>query len=152
MTPLPQSKLRNIAPLIEAFIRESSCSDRTSVEHCLERLAQGYLCQNMDAYVDDPDAPRKVIIFGRYPGLAVKEELICINFVYAVEEDRLKPETVAAFREVIEKYAEAHPRDSILASSWVYRGSRGIDAFWRHLGFEKQEVIYVKRLKEVKHG
>jgi hypothetical protein len=147
MIPLPQSKLTAIAPLIRAFIGESSCAERTTVEHCLERLAQGYITQSMDAYVDNVESPRQVIIFGRYPGFATKEELIYINFVYSLEEDRLKPETAAAFKNVIEKYCEVHRRDAIVASSWEYRGSRGIGSFWRSLGFERQEVVYVKHLK-----
>lgn len=152
MIPLPQTKIHKVQPLVEAFIRESHCSDRTTAQHCLGKLAQGYLTKSMDAYVDDVEAPRKIIVFGRYPSLPFKEDLIVVNFIYAVEEDRLKPETLAAFKEILEKYPQVHQADAMLASSWVYKNSRGIDAFWRHLGFERQEVIYVKRLKEVNHG
>lgn len=152
MIPLPQTKVQKIKPLVEAFIRESNCEDRTTATHCLERLAQGYLMKTMDAYVDNVESPRQVIVFGRYPGMALKEDLIVVNFVYSVEEDRLKPETMAAFKEILGKYPQVHSADAILASSWVYKNSRGIDAFWRHLGFERQEIIYVKRLKEVNHG
>lgn len=152
MIPLPQSKVQKIKPLVEAFIRESKCEDRTTAAHCLERLAQGYLTKTMDAYVDNVEDPRRVVVFGRYPSMPFKEDLIVINFIYAVEEDRLKPETMAAFKEILEKYPQVHSADAMLASSWVYKGSRGIDAFWRHLGFERQEIIYVKRLKEVNHG
>lgn len=152
MTPLPQTKIAKIKPLVEAFIKESNCDGRTTAAHCLERLAQGYLTKSMDAYVDDVEAPRKIIVFGRYPSLPFKEDLIVVNFIYAVEEDRLKPETLASFKEILEKYPQVHQADAMLASSWVYKNSRGIDAFWRHLGFERQEIIYVKRLKEVNHG
>lgn len=152
MIPLPQTQIPKIKPLVEAFIAESACVGRTTAAHCLEKIAQGYLTKSMDVYVDNVDSPRRVVVFGRYPGLALKEDLIVVNFIYAVEEDRLKPETLSAFREILEKYPQVHQADAMLASSWVYRNSRGIDAFWRHLGFEKQEVIYVKRLKEVNHG
>lgn len=147
MNPLPQTKLRNIAPLLAALISESHCEERTTVEYCLEKLAQGYITQTMDAYVDSVESPRQMIVFGRYPGLATKEELIYVNCIYSVPEDRLKPETAAAFKNVIEKYCEAHRRDAIIASSWEYRDSRGIGQFWRNLGFERQEVVYVKHLK-----
>lgn len=152
MIPLPQSQIQKIRPLVEAFIRESHCSDRTTAQHCLEKIAQGYLTKSMDVYVDNADSPRQVIVFGRYPGMALKEDLIVVNFIYAVEEDRLKPETLASFKAILEKYPQVHSADAMLASSWVYQNSRGIDAFWRHLGFERQEIIYVKRLKEVNHG
>ena len=152
MIPLPQSQIQKIKPLVEAFIGESHCSDRTTAQHCLEKIAQGYLTKSMDVYVDSADSPRQVVVFGRYPSLPFKEDLIVVNFIYAVEEDRLKPETLASFKEILEKYPQVHSADAMLASSWVYKNSRGIDAFWRHLGFERQEIIYVKRLKEVNHG
>lgn len=151
MIPLPQSQITKIEPLIEAFIDEGNCRSRTTAKHCLERIAQGYLCRTMDAYVDSVESPRRVAVFGRYPSVALQEDLIVVHFVYAVPEDRTKPEMLAAFRELFTRYAQVHPADAMVGSSWVYGGRRGIDAFWRHLGFERQEVVFVKRLKEVNH-
>lgn len=152
MIPLPQTKVQKIKPLVEAFIRESKCEDRTTAQHCLEKLAQGYLTKTMDAYVDSVDSPRRMIVFGRYPGLLFPGDMIVVHCIYAPEEDRGKEEVLAAFKEILAKYPQVHSADRILASSWVYKNSRGIDAFWRSLGFERQEVIYVKHLKEVNHG
>jgi len=147
MIPLPQSKLTAVAPIIEQVIVEMNCSHRTDLTYCMERLAQGYITQSLDAYVDNVESPRHLAIFGRYPGFFTKEENIYAHLVYAPSEDRVKSDVIAAFKHLIAKYCEVHRRDAIVASSWEYRGSRGIGSFWRSLGFERQEVVYVKHLK-----
>lgn len=143
MIPFPQANVPKLIPLFEAMIAESNLQGRSSQEHCLRRLYEGYGTRNMDVYVDDPEDPKRVIIFGKFPGIVTNEQLGVVLFLYAVPELRGDPATGAMLEEQIKQYMGFFNVDAVLASDWVYKGCQmGTGAFLRKIGFERQEVTY----------
>lgn len=147
LNPLPLTKVDNLKGLFEEAISELKLTERSNVDFLLQRLKVGYAQRSIDAYVDDIDAPKHALVLEKSHGGVTKEQLLEVRFVFSTESDRGNPDAQQAFTEQIGRYAEIFGCDAILASSWVYQGARPIDAFWVGQGFEKQEVVYVKRLK-----
>lgn len=144
MFAVPQSKIAQIIPLIKLMLEEGNLLQRTTVEYDLARLLQGYVEQNIDAYVDSLEDPKRVVIFGRGQGVVTNEKIIRIYFMYATPELR-NEETRELFRVLIDYYCKQHPWDALLASDWQFGGCQmGTGAFLRFLGFERQEVVYCK--------
>lgn len=149
MEPLPQTKVGNLLPIFNSMVKEANLEERSSGQHCLARLIHGYSLQGMDAYVDDTDNPKHVIIFGKFPGIVTNEMLGVVLFIYSIPEDRGSAESLAAFREQIDAYAQASQVDSLLGSDWQFRGTAmGVGKFWRECGFERQETTYVRVIKK----
>lgn len=144
LNPLPESKIPNLSRIFASMLSEANLERRTDVTKCIETLKNGFKTRTMDAYVDNPEDPKHVLILGKYPGIATAEKLVIVNFIYSVPEERGNPDAEKAFFRTIENYAAIFGADAILASSWCYKGSRRIDAFWVKNGFEKQEIVYVK--------
>jgi hypothetical protein len=71
-----------------------------------------------------------------------------VRFIFSTASARGDADAQAAFVRQIDNYAEIFGCDAILSSSWVYQGSRRIDAFWVGQGYERQEIVYVKRRKK----
>ena len=149
MKPIPQSLVGNLAPVIGSMLKEANLTERSSVEHCLARILEGYAKREMDAYADDPVNPKHVIIFGKARGVVTKEELTTIFWIYSVPQHRGDPESLAMFQRMIENYSTMFHADAILASDWMFGGCQmGTGKFWRQLGFERQETVYVKLVKK----
>lgn len=148
MIPLPQSKVGNLLSIFDAMVAEANLQDRSSGQHCLAKLIYGYSQGGMDAYVDDTDAPKHVIIFGKFPGIVTNEKLGVVLFIYSIPAERGTPDSLAAFKEQLDDYMKLSQVDAILGSDWQYRGCQmGVGKFWRESGFERQETVYVKKLK-----
>ncbi len=127
------------------MLKEANLEKRSSVEHCLARIIEGYAKREMDAYADDPLNPKHVIIFGKCRGIVTKEEITTILWIYSVPEERGTPESLAAFKRQIDNYSELFHADVVMGSDWQYLGCKmGTAAFWRSMGFERQETVYVR--------
>jgi len=123
---------------------EGRMTDRSSVEHCQTKLLEGYGYRNMDAYVDDINAPRRVVIFGRMHGITTKEKQNAVLWLYASPDFRGE-DAFTMFKEMIESYEKVYPCDAWIASDWIFRGANlGMKFFLRRLGFEPQETVYCK--------
>lgn len=144
MKPLPQSATGKLLPLIDKMLVEANLTERSNSVHCHAKLIEGYARKNMDAYVDDLEDPKRVIVFGRMAGIVTAESQIGILWIYALPELR-NEETREMFKAMIAGYVQAHPANAIFASDWQYKGAQmGTGAFLRSLGFERQEAIYVR--------
>jgi hypothetical protein len=148
MKPIPQSMVGCLTGVIGAMLKEANLGERSSVEHCIARILEGYAKREMDAYADDPANPKHVLIMGKCRGIVTKEEITTILWIYSVPEERGSEESLAAFRNMIDNYSTMFHADAILGSDFQFRGCRmGTAAFWRSLGFERQETVYVKLKK-----
>jgi hypothetical protein len=149
MDPLPQTKAGNLLPIFEAMVKEGNLQDRSSGQHCLARLLLGYQQGGMDAYVDDSDHPKHVIVFGKFPGIVTAEKLGVVLFAYSVPEERGSAASMGAFREQIDAYAAVAQVDAVLASDWRFGGCNlGTGHFLKSIGFEIQENTFVKIFKK----
>jgi len=148
LNPLPLTKVENLKPLFEEAIEELNLKERTDTAFLLQRLKVGYAQRSIDAYVDDVTNPKHALVLEKSHGGVTKETLLEVRFIFSTASERGNEEAQQAFREQIDQYAKIFSCDAILASSWVYKGSRRIDAFWVGCGFEKQEIVYVKRVEQ----
>ncbi len=144
MKPIPETLLDRLLPVFRQMVDYAHTAGRTTAEGSLQNVRDGYKTRTMDAYADDPENPKHVLILGKYPAISTTEKLVVVNFIWSTPEERGKPEAIAAFKEILFNYADIFGADAILASSWKYKGSRPIDAFWVSLGFERQETVFVK--------
>ena len=146
MKPLPQTKISVLRPVLETAIKELGIEDRTTVDFLINRIGMGYTARSINAYVDDVEEPKHVLVLEHSHGGVTDEKMVEVRFIYSEESERGDAEAVKAFDEQITTFCEFFNPDVILGSSWVYRGARRIDALWTSLGFEKQEIVYIKRL------
>jgi hypothetical protein len=148
MKPIPQSLAANLTKVMTAFVSESRCEGRTDADYCISRLLKGYADRSMDAYADDPVEPKHVIVFSKNQGIVTNEKIVAVQWVYSIPEERGSEESMAAFANMIENYSTMFGADATIASDWVFRGCKtGAAALWKSLGFERQEIVYVKLKK-----
>lgn len=152
MKPLPLTKLDGIKPLLEEAIAELNLGDRTTIDFLINRIKIGFTQRSIDAYVDQVEGPRHLIVFEKSHGGVTNESLLEIRFIFSTKEERGAEGVTEMFKEQIDAYSELFPFDAILASSWVYEGASPIAALWKGWGFKKQEVVYVKTLDIHKEG
>ena len=145
-TPLPLTKVDNTIPLLEEAVVSMNASDRTNAKAMAERLKTRYMTRESDAYVDDVENPKHIIILERRECVVTTETMILVRLIYSSEGSRDSPTLVADFREALENYAKVFPCDTMVAASWVFRGSKDIGPMWKAMGFEPQETSYVKFL------
>lgn len=144
--PLPQSKIPVLREIIKARIEESNLTERSNVDDCLVKLDKGYDARYMAAYVDNVQDPKCCLIMSHFPGMATSGVLAHITLVYVAPEKRGDIETINVILATAENYAKFHKADTLVGTSWLYRGSKGTDDMWKRKGFEPQETIYVKHL------
>lgn len=144
--PLPQSKLSNIQKILATADAELVSQRGTSVEHVMSSVEKGYNNRTVGVYVDDLEDPKHCLILALVPGFYVEGLMVVVLLIYSVPEERGNKEALDTMHLTIENYAKIHGAETILGSSWVYKGSRGIDSMWQSRGYEKQEVAYVKLL------
>lgn len=130
------------------MIEEGSITGRTDADHTLEQIKKGYDNKMVDAYADNLDDPKHVLVLMKCPAFWFKELQTIVLFIFSHPSVRGEPGSLLDFKKQILSYSEHHGCDTILASSWQYLGSRGIDQFWRSQGYERQEVVYIKDLKK----
>jgi hypothetical protein len=144
--PLPQAKLPNIQKLLEKADSELVSQKGTTVEHVMASVERGYGNRTVGVYVDDVDNPLHCLVLALVPGFYVEGLMVVVLLIYSMPEERGNKEALDALHLTIENYAKIHGAETILGSSWIYRGSRGIDAMWKARGYEAQEIAYVKLL------
>ncbi len=144
MIPLPQNKIGNTRKLFKKAIKRMKVVGRIKAKSAVERLENGYNARIMDAYVDDVDKPTRMIVFSRMPAVVTDELLAIVQFIWAPPKDRKDEKVQNEFKEQIDAYALLFKHHSLVASSWVFRGSKASDAFWKNQGFELQERVWVK--------
>lgn len=144
MIPFPQSNVPLLMPIFEAMVREAKLEGRSDAQHCMAKLYEGYAGRNMDVYVDDVEDPKRVIIFGTFPGIVTKEKLLVVLFIYATPELRGEVETHAMFEKKIKEHLAFLGCDCVLASDWQLDGCQlGAGALYRKMGMKRQETTYV---------
>lgn len=144
--PLPQSKLENIRPILEASRVELNMTERGDVEVGLERIEAGYIGQYMGVYVDNIENPKHCTVIANWPGIVTRDSIAAVILIYSVPEERGNKEALAALLTTVENFARYHGAGCILGSSWQFRGARPIDVMWLANGYELQETTYVKIL------
>lgn len=146
LNPVPQSKLINLAELFKLRIEESHLEKRTTVGDLMVKLGRGYDNRMMAAYADDIDNPKACLVMSVFPGLVTDDHYANIILPYVVPELRTNQEYGDSLIYVAEGYAKFHKASRLMASSWIYKGSRAIDWWLKKYGFEPQETIYVKEI------
>lgn len=149
MKPVPQNKLHELlGPIFASRIEETGMADRTSKEYLLTVASEGYVNRTAAAYVDDLEDPKSCLVVGIGKNLLMPAKL-CFAYLFWIDpEERGKhPDKVADMINTMERWADLMECEEVSVASWVFRGSEGIDAFWKQKGFEKQEVVYMKNLK-----
>lgn len=144
--PIPQNKLINLAEIFKRRVEESHIEKRTTVGDLLLKLGRGYDNRMMAAYADDIDNPKACLIMSVFPGLVTDDNYANIILAYVVPELRGNKEYGDALIQVAEGYAKFHKASRLMASSWLYNGSKGIDGWLKKHGFAPQETIYVKEV------
>ncbi len=147
MVPVPLSRLSVLEPFMEKMLVEANLKGRATMESLKAGMLAGYQMRNRDAYVDSLENPKHCLVFSRNPGFVTNEDLVIVLLIYSMEEERGRPDIIEGFMRQIDSYAEFWSANAVLASSWVYLGSRGIDVFWKSHGYELQERVYTKLLK-----
>ena len=127
-------------------IEESNLQDRSTVDYALKSLERGYAGRYMGAYVDDFEKPTCCLIISHFPGMATSGIVAYINLIYISPELRGRSEIAKVLMQTAENYANLNSASVLIGTSWLYRGSKGSDAFWKDRGFEVQETQYVKHL------
>jgi len=129
-------------------IEEANLVGKTTVEHCLAKLEEGYNARSMGAYVDSLESPSCCLIMAHFPGVVMMGTSAFILFAYASPEKRGTPGLFESIVSTAENYAKLNGASSVFGSSWLYKGCRGIDSLWKASGYEIQESVYVKHLDD----
>lgn len=145
--PLPHSKLENARAIFTKAHGELKTQPKATIEQAMASVAKGYENRTVAVYVDDIENPKHCLAVALVPGFLVEGLMVVCLLIYSVPEERGKTEPLDALHLTLENYARIHGAETILGSSWIYRGSRGIDAMWKDRGFEPQETTYVKLLQ-----
>lgn len=146
LIPVPQSKLPNLAEIFKRRVEESHLEKRTTVGDLMVKLGRGYDNRMMAAYTDDIDNPQACLVMSVFPGLITDDNYANIILAYLVPELRGRREYGDALINMAEGYAKLHNASRLMASSWLYKDSKGIDWWLKKKGFEPQETIYVKEI------
>lgn len=121
-------------------------SDRTYVGNLFTKLERGYTNRSMAAFVDDLENPRAALIMSLFEGLVTDDNYANIILIYVTPELRGDKNYGDALMKTAEAFARKAGANFLLGTSWLYKGSKGIDWFWKKRGFEPQETIYIKQL------
>lgn len=146
MKLLPQEKISILRKIFEDRVNESNIEHRTSVEGLLLKLERGYTNLTMAAYVDDIENPKCCLVMSLFLGLVTDDHYANIALIYLTPELRGSVSYGKLLLETAEAYAKYHQAQTLMGTSWLYKGSKGIDWFWKKNGFQPQENIYVKHL------
>jgi hypothetical protein len=146
LKPVPESRLDVIRPLLQSSIEESGLAELSDVNDLMAKIQRGYGNRCMGVYVDDLEKPQHLLILAHMPGLATKALAAFILRIYTLPEARGDTAAFDVMLATAENYARLHGAESLMGSSWIFRGARDISALWKHYGFEPQENTFVKYL------
>lgn len=144
--PVPESKIDKIFPFLEMFLSEMEVPKLMTLDHIKKTIVNMYSSKLMAAYVDDFNKPKHVLLLSTVPALFTEGLVTTVHLIYSLPEDRGNRDIVKAMHTTIDNYAKFTKAGKIVAGSWVFRGSRGIDPFWKRYGYEIQEKVYTKEL------
>jgi hypothetical protein len=148
LKPLKRNQLGCLRQVLIERIKEANLTERSNVDHCISNLEKGYEGKFMGAYVDKVEDPEVVLIMSHFPGVATLNLVACINLIYVVPSKRGDTSTLAVLLRTAENYARMNGADSVLGTSWVYRGAEDTSKVWLGNGYEPQEKIFIKHLEE----
>lgn len=144
--PLPHTQLENVRPIFTKAHVELTMQPKATIQQAMFSVERGYENRTVAIYVDNIDAPKHCLALALVPGFLVEGFMVVVLLIYSVPEERGNKEALDAMHLTLENYAKIHGAETIIGSSWKYKGSRGIDAMWKSRGYEQQEVTYVKLL------
>lgn len=150
LKPLKKTQLGCLRQVLTERIRESNIEKRSTVDFCFSGMDRGYDGKYMGAYVDDAAEPTVALVMSHFPGMATFNLLAFINLIYVKPERRGDPKVLEVLLRTAENYAKLNGADTLVGSSWLYRGSEDSSKMWERNGFEIQEKIYIKHLEEGK--
>lgn len=145
--PLPHSKLANARPIFAQAHSELTMQPKATLDQAMSSVEKGYENRTVAVYVDDIEKPKHCLALALVPGFLVEGLMVVVLLIYSTPEERGNKEALDALHFTLENYARIHGAETIIGSSWKYKGSRGIDAMWKSRGYEEQEVTYVKLLQ-----
>jgi len=146
LEPLPLNQLAKVEQVFIKAHAEHTLQHKATVEQAMRSMAVGYERRNTSIYMDDFDSPKHCLVLCHVPGVLVEGLMVIVMLIYTVPEERGNKESLNLLHQTIENYARIHGAETIIGSSWEYKGSRGIGPMWEAQGYEKQEITYVKLL------
>ena len=145
--PVPESLLDNIEPLFTTAHSEMVMQPKATVKQAMASVKNGYANRTLGVYVDSVTNPKHCLVLAHVPGVLIEGVMVVVMLIYSTPEERGRKDILDAMHLTIDSYARLHGAETIIGSSWKFRGSRGIDAMWKSRGYEEQEVTYVKLLQ-----
>jgi hypothetical protein len=150
LKPLKKNQLSSLKKVFADRIKESNLQMRSTPELCLFNAERGYDGKYLGAYADSVEDPKVVLIMTHFPGMATFNMMAFINLIYIVPEKRGDADVVEVLLRTAENYARLNGADSVIGTSWIYRGAKDTSKMWIDAGFEPQEKIFIKHLEEDK--
>jgi hypothetical protein len=147
LKPLKKSQLACLRQVMLDRIKESNITERSNVDFCMGNLEKGYDGKYMGAYVDKVEDPEVVLIISHFPGMATFNIVAHINLIYVAPTKRGDASVVGVLLKTAENYAKFHGADSLIGTSWIYKGAEDTSKMWLASGFEPQEKIFIKHLE-----
>ena len=147
MIEIPVEILPIIIPLLEeavkVYVFPGSGFD---LDHTMNQIHQGIASGKATVIVDNVALPRAFVIAVSEPSATWKGSMCVIPLLY-VRPDFRSPGLFRDLMNAVGRFAVRKECQSILTSSWVYRGlTQSTAELWESLGFEAQETIYMRKI------
>jgi len=142
--PLPESKLDNIRPLFDEAHSEMEAPKLANVDQVMRSVHAGYEGRTLALYVDDINSPKHGVMLTTVPSILMEGLSVIVLWIYSTPEERGNKEKLDVMHTLIDTFAQVNMAGSVIGSSWVYGGSRGIDKMWEAYGYQRQENTYIK--------
>jgi hypothetical protein len=146
--PVPQSRIGNLREIFEDRVIESNLTERSDVNELLLKLERGYDNRSTAAFVDNLEKPQCCLIMSMFIGTCTEDQYANIILLYVAPTLRGKLNYVNALMKTAKAYATTNGATSLVGTSWLYRGSKSTELFWKKHGFEDQEKIFVLHLTD----
>ena len=146
LLPVPESLVDNVELLFHQAHAEMVMPAKATVKQAMASMRQGYANKTLGIYVDHVVNPKHCLVLAHVPGVLMEGKMVVVLLIYSTPEERGRKDILDAMHLTIDNYARLNGAETIIGSSWIYRGSRGIDAMWKSRGYEPQETIYHKSL------
>lgn len=150
LKPLKKTQLGCLRKIFAERIKESKITHRSTPEFCLFSAEKGYDGKYLGAYADNIEEPKVVLIMTHFPGMATFNLMAYVNLIYVAPDKRGDTSVVEVLIRTAENYAKLNGADSVVGTSWIYRGCKDTSRMWTEAGFEPQEKIFIKHLEEGK--
>jgi hypothetical protein len=146
LKPLRRNQFDCLRKLLEQRLKESHLEKLTSADYIIPKLEGCYDIRSAGAYVDDVDNPKHCLIMTHFQSAFIDGVAAFVSLLYSVPEARGNPEDLAVLFQTAENYARLNGCIRVTGSSWIFEGSKGIDALWLKKGYKPQETVFVKSL------